>query len=136
MKRNYAALRGKSCKSYAGGYADECGVDLTPTPEQRQPNSRSAGPWRLQFQCLLDPWTTGGQQLAPNSPAGRSAAIVSDPAVADLLTPKDYPLGTKRLCVDSGYYATFNRANVPLVDIRSDPMRDHAGRADHDRGSL
>jgi cyclohexanone monooxygenase len=49
-------------------------------------------------------------------------SIVKDPAVADLLTPKDHPLGTKRLCVDTGYYETFNRDNVTLVDIRSAPI--------------
>jgi len=49
-------------------------------------------------------------------------AIVRDPAVAEALTPKDYPLGTKRLCVDTNYYATFNRDNVTLVDLRTTPI--------------
>jgi cyclohexanone monooxygenase len=48
--------------------------------------------------------------------------IVHDPAVAETLTPTDYPLGTKRLCVDTGYYATFNRDNVTLVDLRKTPI--------------
>jgi cyclohexanone monooxygenase len=48
--------------------------------------------------------------------------IVRDPAVAELLTPRGYPLGTKRLCVDTDYYATFNRDNVTLVDIRTAPI--------------
>jgi cyclohexanone monooxygenase len=45
-------------------------------------------------------------------------SIVRDPAVADLLTPRHYPLGTKRLCVDTAYYETYNRDNVTLVDVR------------------
>jgi cyclohexanone monooxygenase len=49
-------------------------------------------------------------------------SIVRDPAVADLLTPRDYPLGTKRLCVDTNYYATFNRDNVTLIDLRKTPI--------------
>jgi cyclohexanone monooxygenase len=49
-------------------------------------------------------------------------AIVRDPAVAETLTPRDYPLGTKRLCVDTDYYATFNRDNVTLVDLRKTPI--------------
>jgi cation diffusion facilitator CzcD-associated flavoprotein CzcO len=49
-------------------------------------------------------------------------AIVRDPALAEALTPKDYPLGTKRLCVDTNYYATFNRDNVTLVDLRKTPI--------------
>ena len=47
---------------------------------------------------------------------------VADPAVADLLTPKDHPFGTKRPCVDTGYYAAFNRANVSLVDLHAAPI--------------
>jgi cation diffusion facilitator CzcD-associated flavoprotein CzcO len=42
--------------------------------------------------------------------------IVKDPEVAELLCPKQV-IGCKRLCVDSGYYETFNRPNVHLVDI-------------------
>lgn len=49
-------------------------------------------------------------------------AIVADPQTAELLCPKDHPLGTKRLCVDHGYYETFNRPNVELVDIKDDPI--------------
>jgi len=47
---------------------------------------------------------------------------VADPAVAARLTPKDHPFGTKRPCVDTGYYATFNRPNVALVDLRAEPL--------------
>ena len=49
-------------------------------------------------------------------------SIVRDPAVADRLTPKNYPIGTKRICVDTDYFATFNRDNVTLVDIKSEPI--------------
>jgi cyclohexanone monooxygenase len=38
------------------------------------------------------------------------------------LTGWSYPIGTKRVCVDTDYYATFNRDNVTLVDIRRDPI--------------
>ncbi|MDE2006563.1 MAG: NAD(P)/FAD-dependent oxidoreductase [Rhodospirillales bacterium] len=48
--------------------------------------------------------------------------IVTDPAVAELLAPKDHPIGTKRLCLDTGYYETYNRDNVTLVDARADPI--------------
>jgi cyclohexanone monooxygenase len=49
-------------------------------------------------------------------------AIVNDPAVAEKLIPRSFPFGTKRLCLDTHYYATFNRANVELVDIRKIPI--------------
>ena len=49
-------------------------------------------------------------------------ATVKDPATAEKLCPNDHPIGTKRICVDSDYYATFNRENVDLVDIRATPI--------------
>ena len=36
--------------------------------------------------------------------------------------PKGYPLGTKRMCVDTDYYDTFNRDNVTLVDVNATPI--------------
>jgi acetyl esterase/lipase/cation diffusion facilitator CzcD-associated flavoprotein CzcO len=48
--------------------------------------------------------------------------IVDDPDTAEMLCPKDYPFGTKRPCLDTDYYATFNRPNVRLVDLQSQPL--------------
>lgn len=50
------------------------------------------------------------------------AEIVRDPETAKLLQPNNHPIGSKRICVDTDYYATFNRPNVTLVDIRSNPI--------------
>jgi cation diffusion facilitator CzcD-associated flavoprotein CzcO len=47
---------------------------------------------------------------------------VRDPGTAAALSPSGYPCGTKRLCVDTGYYETFNRTNVVLVDLRRTPI--------------
>ena len=47
--------------------------------------------------------------------------IVKDPVTAEVLTPRNI-IGCKRLCVDSGYWETFNRPNVTLVDIRDEPI--------------
>ena len=49
-------------------------------------------------------------------------AIVKDAAVADSLCPTDHPLGTKRICVDTGYFETYNRDNVKLVDLKKTPI--------------
>lgn len=49
------------------------------------------------------------------------ASIVRDPATARALQP-DTVIGCKRLVVDSGYYDTFNRPNVTLVDISERPI--------------
>ncbi|TYB69130.1 NAD(P)/FAD-dependent oxidoreductase [Nonomuraea sp. PA05] len=49
---------------------------------------------------------------------------VEDPRVAELLSPRDHPIGTKRPCFDTDYYATFNRPNVRLVDVRRTPIEE------------
>jgi cation diffusion facilitator CzcD-associated flavoprotein CzcO len=49
-------------------------------------------------------------------------AAVRDQAVAETLSPRHYPVGTKRLCVDTDYYDTFNRDNVTLIDLRKAPI--------------
>jgi cyclohexanone monooxygenase len=45
-------------------------------------------------------------------------SMVTDPARAELLAPTSHPIGTKRICVDTDYYLTYNRPNVDLIDIR------------------
>ena len=47
--------------------------------------------------------------------------IVKDKKVAELVKPRQF-YGTKRLILDSGYYEMFNRPNVTLVDVKSDPI--------------
>ena len=47
--------------------------------------------------------------------------IVRDPDTADKLMP-DYYIGTKRMILDNGYFETYNRDNVSLVDLRADPI--------------
>lgn len=59
---------------------------------------------------------------AANFVRERIAEIVRDPTVAKLLQPNDHPIGSKRICVDTDYFKTFNRANVSLVDIRTNPI--------------
>lgn len=48
--------------------------------------------------------------------------IVHDPVTAETLCPKDHPLGSKRICVATGYYEAFNRPNLHLVDLRAEPF--------------
>jgi cyclohexanone monooxygenase len=42
--------------------------------------------------------------------------VVDDPEVAELLCP-DHAVGCKRPCADTGYYQTFNREDVSLIDV-------------------
>ena len=49
-------------------------------------------------------------------------SIVDDPDTAETLCPTDHPIGTKRLCLDDNYYATYNLPHVTLVDLRAEPI--------------
>jgi cation diffusion facilitator CzcD-associated flavoprotein CzcO len=47
---------------------------------------------------------------------------VNDPITAELLIPKNHGFGTRRPPLESGYYEVFNKSNVKLVDINSNPI--------------
>jgi cation diffusion facilitator CzcD-associated flavoprotein CzcO/acetyl esterase/lipase len=49
-------------------------------------------------------------------------SIVTDPETAELLCPKDHPFGTKRPCLDTNYFQTYNLPHVRLVDLRTHPI--------------
>ena len=55
--------------------------------------------------------------------ADKIRSIVDDPDVAERLIPTTYPVGAKRMCVDTGYYQVFNQDNVALVDLRATPIQ-------------
>jgi cyclohexanone monooxygenase len=83
-------------------------------------------------------WAAGGtafmasfSDLLLNAEANRTAAdfvrnkiraMVKDPAVAEALCPSNHPIGTKRICVDTRYYETFNRPNMRLVNLHKAPL--------------
>mgnify|MGYP001795714159 CR=1 FL=1 len=83
-------------------------------------------------------WADGGTRfmaafndLAVNQDSNDTAAefvrskireTVKDAAKAELLAAKDYPIGTKRICVDTHYFETYNLEQVDLVDIRYEPI--------------
>lgn len=48
--------------------------------------------------------------------------IVENPRTAEKLTPRGYAYGTKRCTVGTDFYETFNRDNVELVDLKSEPI--------------
>jgi cation diffusion facilitator CzcD-associated flavoprotein CzcO/acetyl esterase/lipase len=50
-------------------------------------------------------------------------AVVKDPEIAAVLSPHDHPFGAKRPCLDTNYYATYNRPNVTLVNLRQEPIK-------------
>ena len=46
---------------------------------------------------------------------------IKDPKTAEMLMP-NYKFATKRLCVDTNYYETYNRDNVDLISIKDNPI--------------
>ena len=52
----------------------------------------------------------------------RIRALVKDPETAEALLPRSYPFATKRPCLDTNYYETFNRDSVQLVDLHQTPI--------------
>jgi cyclohexanone monooxygenase len=125
-KAGYPALRQKARVSPVGDVFDPPAMSaLEVTPEERQ--RRFEAGWKQgsfgflsTFNDLLT--NQAASDLAAAFVCEKIRATVKDPAVADLLCPKDLPIGTKRLCVDTNYYETFNRKNVSLVDISETPI--------------
>ncbi|MFL6655284.1 MAG: flavin-containing monooxygenase [Sulfurifustis sp.] len=127
VKADYAGFRARNRKMYSG-----FGCELAPRPmsaTEASAEERSA--------AFEERWNYGGfsllgafpdlftnpraNELAAEFVRGKIRALVRDPATAELLLPR-YPIGCKRLCVDSGYYETYNRPNVRLVDVSAQPI--------------
>ena len=60
--------------------------------------------------------------------AGKIRARVHDPILAEKLIPKNHGFGTRRVPLESGYYESFNRPNVHLVDIKNAPITNVEGK--------
>ena len=102
---------------------DKSALEATAEERQREYQRR----WERGGVCMLGAFS----DLIVNKESNDTAAefihskireIVKDPAVAEKLLPRDHPFATKRLCIDTGYFATFNRDNVTLVDVRATPV--------------
>lgn len=98
---------------------------LDDTPQQRQEVYESLwleGGFRMLFGGYNDLMTNKDANATIGEfVRGKIREQVRDPATANKLLP-DYMLGTKRLILDEGYYETYNRDNVSLVDLRDDPI--------------
>ncbi len=126
VKANYAEFRRQARESRAGFVVPVTGQSaLSVSAEERQREYERR--WQrggLGFGAAYTDLLT--QQEANDTAAeffrAKIHAIVGDPTVAEALVPTGYPFGTKRVCVDTGYYETFNRDNVTLVDLRGEPI--------------
>jgi cation diffusion facilitator CzcD-associated flavoprotein CzcO len=81
------------------------------------------GGFRYMFQTFNDIATSEEANIAAQDfVREKIAEIVKDPETARKLMPRD--LYAKRPLCDSGYYATFNRDNVSLVDVKANPIEE------------
>ena len=80
---------------------------------------RLAGVTQEFVDVLLDP---AANELVAEFHRERIRAIVADPELAEDLSPRTFPYATKRPCLDTGYYETFNRSDVTLVNLRKTPL--------------
>jgi cation diffusion facilitator CzcD-associated flavoprotein CzcO len=69
---------------------------------------------------LVDPVAN---QTAADFVRQKIRETVKDPKIAEILAP-DNVIGCKRICVDTGYWETFNRPNVSLVDVSGSPIEE------------
>jgi len=123
------------------GYAERRRISWSSgagTPHVSHPTPAAQLSAEERERAFEDRWRTGGvlfaktfanqtvdeaiNEFAREFAVHKIRSIVDDPRVADDLTPSDHPIGTKRICTDSGYYDTFNRGNVRLVNLRREPI--------------
>jgi cation diffusion facilitator CzcD-associated flavoprotein CzcO len=127
IKHRYREFREEAKRSFSGvhfRYNTELAVEVS---EQRRLDEFEAR-WRYggvtfmgAFADLL--FDERANRAAAEFVRNKIRAIVKDPEVAELLCP-DNIIGCKRLCVDTDYYATYNRSNVTLVDVRKSPIEE------------
>jgi cyclohexanone monooxygenase len=127
VKAGYNALREAARSSFAA-IAVPPPTESALTVEAAERQRRYEAAWA---KGGLMSMTTTFRDLIVDAAANDTAAefirakireIVVDPDVARMLTPTDHPFGTKRPCLDTGYFETFNRDNVTLVDLRATPI--------------
>ncbi|MDP4025501.1 NAD(P)/FAD-dependent oxidoreductase [Methylobacterium sp. NEAU 140] len=125
--RDNAAENRAKARASTNGHPFDVAVHgaLDVSPEERAAIYEAA--WQrggLRFRAafkdiLLDPEANA---TASDFIRAKIREVVTDPATADALTPRDHPFATKRPPIDSGYFETFNRANVSLVDLKATPI--------------
>ena len=111
--------------SVAMGFEESTVETFSVSAQQREGIYQQAwdegGGFRFMFETFCDIATDeAANEEAAKFIRGKIAAIVKDPETARKLTPTD--LYARRPLCDSGYYETFNRPNVTLVNVKENPI--------------
>ncbi|MFT5740638.1 MAG: cyclohexanone monooxygenase [Gammaproteobacteria bacterium] len=125
-KDNYPAIREIARQSQSGDIYEEASdsiFDHSDEVQQAELNRRwGQGAFNLQAAFADLVTDEKANQIAAGFVHDKIRGRVDDQNIAELLCPRDHPFGTKRLCVDTDYYETYNRDNVTLVDISDTPV--------------
>ena len=125
-KADYPAIRALQQQTINGHPFDSSDVDVLdlPADERRELYERAWARGGLRFRAAVKDLLTDADVNADASEFIRAkiAETVDDPATAETLTPRDHPFATKRPPIDTGYFETYNRPDVTLVDVRADPI--------------
>ncbi len=129
MTTDYTSIRKEARNSPAGILGRPMSDKSVLEASEEERNREFEVRWEIGGLGLGGAFNDVGLNLEANAIAAefvrsKIREIVKDPETAELLCPRDYPFGTKRLCVDTGYYATFNRDNVKLVNIKGNPIEE------------
>jgi cyclohexanone monooxygenase len=127
VKANYPEIRQKIRESYAGmpfPMGEKSALEVSERERQQTYDEYwEIGGFKFLFSTYNDIYfNKEANDTAANYVRAKIRDIVKDPATAEKLSPRTYPIGTKRIPIDTDYYETFNRDNVTLVDIRSSPI--------------
>ncbi len=128
VRENWAAIRAQlNANSVGMPFEMSQRLACEDTPEQRlalYEDLWQKGGFHLLFSSYADLLTNKeANRTLAEFVRGKIREVVRDPKTAEKLMP-DYYLGTKRQLLDNGYYETFNRNNVTLVDLREDPIQE------------
>ena len=125
-KAHYAEHRARARETRSGilyQYSQRGTFDATPEERQREYEARWQRGGANFTHAFNDVFINKeANDLLAEYVRGKIRGIVKDPATAEALCPSGYAIGTKRICVDTDYYATFNRDNVTLVNLRETPI--------------
>ncbi|OHV43028.1 cyclohexanone monooxygenase [Pseudofrankia sp. BMG5.36] len=125
-QRDYEGLLASGNATNAGVYNVGTGRPALADPPERRAEEYEHR-WAVGGTDLMRTYGDTGRDVEANETLaefvrGKIREIVADPATAASLVPTDHPIGSKRICLDSGYFATYNRDNVTLVDLRREPI--------------
>lgn len=127
VKGDYEAFRARARRTPLGAWTDtEDRSALDVLPEERDAEYRRLYDYGspMRFASAFNDLTVddAANRTAREFVEARIRERVRDPELAERVIPRGVPVATRRLCIDDGYYESFNRPDVTLVDLTEAPI--------------